>query len=75
MKTPSIANREQISSGCNEEAAEALVGIHSDYPRYEMYVYQSPIRHFPHFAFVAYVINNIKKKKKQNKNPKTKSII
>ncbi|XP_055911363.1 small conductance calcium-activated potassium channel protein isoform X3 [Eupeodes corollae] len=34
MKTPSIANREQISSGCNEEAAEALVGIHSDYPRY-----------------------------------------
>lgn len=39
MKTPSIANREQNSSGCNEEAAEALVGIHSDYPRYEMYVY------------------------------------
>ncbi|XP_051863248.1 small conductance calcium-activated potassium channel protein isoform X18 [Drosophila albomicans] len=38
MKTPSIANREQISSGCNEEAAEALVGIHSDYPRYEMYM-------------------------------------
>ncbi|XP_028900615.1 small conductance calcium-activated potassium channel protein isoform X16 [Zeugodacus cucurbitae] len=34
MKTPSIANREQNSSGCNEEAAEALVGIHSDYPRY-----------------------------------------
>ncbi|EDW26722.1 GL14684 [Drosophila persimilis] len=34
MKTPSIANREQISSGCNEEAAEALVGIHSDYPRF-----------------------------------------
>ncbi|XP_050328337.1 small conductance calcium-activated potassium channel protein isoform X10 [Bactrocera neohumeralis] len=38
MKTPSIANREQNSSGCNEEAAEALVGIHSDYPRYEMYM-------------------------------------
>uniref|UniRef100_A0A1B0FFD3 Calmodulin-binding domain-containing protein n=1 Tax=Glossina morsitans morsitans TaxID=37546 RepID=A0A1B0FFD3_GLOMM len=34
MKTPSIANREQISSGCNEEAAEALVGINTDYPRY-----------------------------------------
>uniref|UniRef100_A0A1A9UW72 Uncharacterized protein n=1 Tax=Glossina austeni TaxID=7395 RepID=A0A1A9UW72_GLOAU len=32
MKTPSIANREQISSGCNEEAAEALVGINTDYP-------------------------------------------
>ncbi|XP_059223748.1 small conductance calcium-activated potassium channel protein isoform X4 [Stomoxys calcitrans] len=38
MKTPSIANREQISSGCNEEAAEALVGINTDYPRYEMYM-------------------------------------
>lgn len=61
MKTPSIANREQISSGCNEEAAEALVGIHSDYPRYEMYVYQSPIRHSPNLA-KPYVINNPKKK-------------
>ncbi|KAL5275115.1 KCNN2 family protein [Megaselia abdita] len=34
MKTPCSSNREQISSACNEEAAVALVGIHSEYPRY-----------------------------------------
>lgn len=34
MKTPCAGNREQISSACNEEAGVALVGVHSEYPRY-----------------------------------------
>ncbi|XP_055327059.1 small conductance calcium-activated potassium channel protein isoform X3 [Sitodiplosis mosellana] len=34
MKTPCTGNREQLSNVCNEEAGIALVGVHSEYPRY-----------------------------------------
>ncbi|XP_037039024.1 small conductance calcium-activated potassium channel protein isoform X9 [Bradysia coprophila] len=34
MKTPCAGNRETLSNACNEEAGIALVGVHSEYPRY-----------------------------------------
>ncbi|XP_052563776.1 small conductance calcium-activated potassium channel protein isoform X4 [Culex pipiens pallens] len=34
MKTPCAGNRESVSAACTEEAGIALVGVHSEYPRY-----------------------------------------
>ncbi|XP_050081403.1 small conductance calcium-activated potassium channel protein isoform X7 [Anopheles maculipalpis] len=34
MKTPCAGNRETVSAACTEEAGIALVGVHSEYPRY-----------------------------------------
>uniref|UniRef100_A0A182WUW2 Small conductance calcium-activated potassium channel protein n=1 Tax=Anopheles quadriannulatus TaxID=34691 RepID=A0A182WUW2_ANOQN len=34
MKTPCAGNRETVSTACTEEAGIALVGVHSEYPRY-----------------------------------------
>ncbi|XP_055629150.1 small conductance calcium-activated potassium channel protein isoform X5 [Toxorhynchites rutilus septentrionalis] len=34
MKTPCAGNRETVSAACTEEAGVALVGVHSEYPRY-----------------------------------------
>ncbi|XP_055715651.1 small conductance calcium-activated potassium channel protein [Phlebotomus papatasi] len=34
MKTPCAGNRETVTAACNEEAGIALVGVHSEYPRY-----------------------------------------
>ncbi|XP_058830030.1 small conductance calcium-activated potassium channel protein isoform X3 [Topomyia yanbarensis] len=34
MKTPCAGNRESVSAACTEEAGVALVGVHSEYPRY-----------------------------------------
>ncbi|XP_058458241.1 small conductance calcium-activated potassium channel protein isoform X7 [Malaya genurostris] len=34
MKAPCAGNRETVSAACTEEAGIALVGVHSEYPRY-----------------------------------------
>lgn len=37
MKTPCAGNREALSNTCNEEAGIALVGVHSEYPRWAIH--------------------------------------